>query len=396
MDNIGPAPAGNPLVERIKAILLSPKIEWQRIDTETTSTTDIFKTYVVPLAAIGPVASLIGSLVFGYGAFGITYRPSIMAALSTAIASYVFALIGIYVTALVIDALAPQFGGTKNSGKAFKVAAYGATASWLAGIFGILPSLAFLSLAGLYSLYLIYTGLPVLMKSPEDKAIPYTAVIVLVFVVLGLLFAAITTPIAMMFGGGAAASMADAGTVSGTLNVPGAGSVDMSKLEEATKKLEGMSTAAKSGTTVPAIAPDVLAGLLPAALPGGLTRTSIESSSAGAGGIGGSTAEAKYGSGDAEVRLSVTDMGALGAIAAMGSAFNVQSSKQTSTGYERTGKVDGRMTNEEFDTSDKHGSYGTLVADRVMVKAEGHAPSIDALKAAVVAVDLARVEALAK
>src|SRR5690606_41930837 len=61
-------------------------------------------------------------------------------------------LVSIYVLSLIIDALAPNFGGTKDPVKAFKVAAYSWTAAWIAGIFGVIPQLAILSIVGLYSL----------------------------------------------------------------------------------------------------------------------------------------------------------------------------------------------------------------------------------------------------
>ena len=156
-----------------------------------------------------------------------------------------------------------------------------------------------------------------------------------------------------------------------------------------------MAKRAESGATAPMIAPDVLQGLLPATL-NGLARTAIESQSGGAGGIGGSNAEARYGSGDSQIKLSITDMGAMGGLAALGGALNIQSSKQEGTSYEKVGKVDGRMTTEKFDSADKRGSYGTIIGDRVMVQAEGHAASIDVLKAAVAGIDLAKVEGLAK
>jgi hypothetical protein len=89
-------------------------------------------------------------------------------------------------------------------------------------------------------------------------------------------------------------------------------------------------------------------------------------------------------------------MGAMGGLAAMGGALNIQSSKQTATGYEKVGNVDGRMTTEKYDSGTKSGSYSTIVGDRVMVEAEGNAPSADAFKAAVASIDLARVEGLAK
>ncbi len=393
MSDIGPAPAGNALIDRVKNILLSPKTEWPRIDAEPSTIADVYKSHVIPLAAIGPVASFIGGQLFGHSAFGVSFKPSLIAGLGSMIVSYVFALIGIFICALVIDALALQFGATKNRVAAFKVAAYGATAAWVAGVFGILPAIGMLSILGIYSLYLIYTGLPVLMKAPADKAVGYTAVVIGAMILIGIVIGLVTAPVAMMFGGGAA-MMGDRGTVSGTVNVPGVGALDMGKLDETAKKMEAMAKRVESGQAAPVIAPDVLAGLLPASL-NGLPRTAIESQSGGAAGISGSNAEARYGAGDAEIRLSVTDMGAMGGLAALGGALNVQSSKQEGTSYEKIGKVDGRMTTEKFDSARKSGSYGTIVGDRVMVQAEGKAASIDVLKAAVVAVDLGKVAGLA-
>ncbi len=394
MSDIGPAPAGNRLIERVKAILLSPKTEWPRIDAEPSTIADIYKSHVIPVAAIGPVASFIGGQIFGHGAFGINFKPSLVAGLGSMIVSYVFALVGIFICALVINAVAPQFGATRSRVAAFKVAAYGATAAWVAGIFGIMPALGMLSILGIYSLYLIYTGLPVLMKAPEDKAVGYTAVVIVAMIVIGVVIGLVTAPVAAMFGGGAAA-IADRGTVSGTVNVPGVGSLDMAKLDEAAKKMEAAAKRAESGQAAPVIPANVLQALLPASL-NGLPRTAIESQSGGTAGIAGSNAEARYGAGDNQIKLSVTDMGAMGGLAALGGALNVQSSKQDGTSYEKVGKVDGRMTTEKFDSADKRGSYGTIVGDRVMVQAEGNAASIDVLKAAVAGIDLAKVEALAK
>ena len=392
MSDIGTPQVDNALVARVKAILMSPKTEWPIIEAEASKISEIYKSQVMPLAAIGPVASLIGSLTFGVGAFGITYHPSILSAVSTALVSYVLTLVMVFVFALVINALAPQFGAVKNQTAAFKVAAYGGTAGWVAGIFGILPALSLLAvLGGLYSLYLIYLGLPVLMKAPQDKAGAYTAVVVVAMIVAALVIGLVTAPAVALFGGGAL--IGGPTTVSGSLNIPGAGSVDMSKLGKASKAMEAVADRAKNGQTTTVIAPDVLASILPTTL-NGLPRTSIESQSAGAAGIGGSNAEAHYGAGDNEIKLSITDMGAMGGLASLGGALDDQSSKQDATRYERVGKVDGRMTTEKYDNATKIGSYGTLVGDRVMVEAEGKAASGAMFKAAVAAIDLARVESL--
>ncbi|MFM9977035.1 MAG: Yip1 family protein [Sphingomonadaceae bacterium] len=390
---MGPQP-GTPLVERVKAILLRPRDEWPRIDAEATTIGDIYRAHVLPLAAIGPVAGFIGGQLFGMGAFGITYKPPLLAAVGGALFGYVASLVTVYLLALIIDWLAPNFGGQRNKTQAFKAAAYANTAGWVAGIFGLIPALALVALLGaIYGVYLLYLGLPVLMKSPADKAAPYTGVVIVAAIVMSLIISALALPVMALFGG---AAMLGQGAATGTVTMPGGGTMDMGKIEEATKKMEAAANRAERGEATPTIAPDVLQGLLPAALPGGLARTSVESASADVAGIGGANAEARYGSGDNEIRLSITDLGAMGGLAALGGAFNVQSSKQTATGYERVGKVDGRMTTEEWDSGSKRGKYATLVGDRIMVSAEGNAASGDAFKAAVAAVDLGRVDALSK
>lgn len=170
------------LFERAKDIIVQPKSEWAVIDAEPATVGGIFTSYVMILAAIGPIALLIGHQLFGIG-FGI--RPPIGFTIATAVLTYILSLVGVYVLSLIIDALAPTFGGTKNSLNAFKVAAYSWTAAWLAGIFNIIPALAILGLlAALYSLYLLYLGLPRLMRVTEDKAVGYAVVVIVVQIVL--------------------------------------------------------------------------------------------------------------------------------------------------------------------------------------------------------------------
>jgi len=191
------------LMERAKKIVLQPKTEWPVIDGEQTTTGALYTGYIIPLAAIGPIAQVIGWSVFGLSLpFVGSFRMPIGFALRAAAISYVGSLISVFVLSLIIDALAPTFGGQKNQMQALKVAAYSATAAWLAGIFAIIPALAILGLLGLYSLYLLYLGLPVLMKSPEDKAVGYTVVVILCAIVLWYVIFVVTrrfywTPSAM-------------------------------------------------------------------------------------------------------------------------------------------------------------------------------------------------------
>ena len=381
------------MVDRIKRILLEPKAEWERIDGEVTTTRALFTGWAVPLAAIGPVAGLIGSLAFGVSFLGITYRPSAITAVSTAVIGYVVALLGIWLLAKIIDVLAPSFGAQKNAVQATKVAVYSATASWLAGIFQIIPSLSFLGILGLYSLYLLYLGLPVLMKAPVDKAVTYFVAVLVAAVVVFLVVGAVTATIASKVAG-PISGLSSAGTTSGNLNVPGVGSVDLAKMEAASKQIEETVNKHADGKLPPVAAGD-LQNLLPGSV-AGWTRTEVESNSGSVGGIGGSNAQGRYTSGEKSMTLSVTDMGAIGALSALGGALNIESNKQTESGYKKTATVEGRMVTEEWDTSSNSGKYETTVANRFLVSADGQAAKIDDLKAAVASIDLAKLSALAK
>jgi hypothetical protein len=400
--NLLPTPeARAALIARVRDLLLQPKEEWPKIAAEPATVGSLYANYVVYLAAIPPLCTLIGSLVFGYGIGGFTYRPSFFGALATAILQYAMQLGGVYVFALIIDALAPRFGGQKDAVSAFKLAAYSLTASWLAGIFYLLPVLHVLALLGLYSLYLLYTGVPVLMRVAADRALVFTGTLIAVGLVIGLVVAALVGALIPVPG---PTSMGESG---GKISLPGGVSLDMGKLDKAAKQLEQMSKQAaqpsdedagggKESPASRAIAPDDLKSLLPATLPGGFARTDTSTASGGAAGFDFGNAKAVYAKGSATITLSLTDMGAMGALAALGSAFGANTSEETATSYSKMGQVDGRMTVEEFNRETKAGKFAVIVGDRVMVEAEGAGASMDALKTAVGTIDLGQVEALAK
>jgi hypothetical protein len=176
------------LFDRVRDILLKPKEEWAVIDGEPATVASLFTGYAMILAAIGPIASIIGQQVLGiYG-----FKPPIEVSIASAVIAYVLQLVCVYVVALIIDALAASFGGTRNSIAAFKVATYASTAYWVACIVQIVPLLGWLAwLGALYGWYLLYLGLSTVMKAPQDKAIGYTVVVIVVEVVLLLVFAMI-------------------------------------------------------------------------------------------------------------------------------------------------------------------------------------------------------------
>jgi hypothetical protein len=172
------------LIERVKAILLTPQTEWPVIAREPGDVSVLFTRYVAILALIPALASFIGMFLVG------SYVP-FFSGLVSAIVSYLMTFVLVYVVALIVDALAPTFDAQKNFPNALKLTVYSFTPFWLAGIFSLVPGLSYLRILGLYGIYLAWIGLPPLMLAPRDKALPYVATVVICAVILVIVTALI-------------------------------------------------------------------------------------------------------------------------------------------------------------------------------------------------------------
>ena len=186
------------LIERNPVAPTTPKTESPVIAAEPATVKSLYTGYIMILAAIPAVCTFlkmafIGSSFFGLGVF----HASVSAAVGSMLMGYVLSLIGVFVLALIIDALAPTFDGQKNRVQALKAAAYSYTAAWVAGFGMLLPWLGILIaiVGAIYSIYLLYLGLPHTMKSPADKAAGYTAVTVVVAIVLSWVIGLLTAGI---------------------------------------------------------------------------------------------------------------------------------------------------------------------------------------------------------
>lgn len=179
-------------IQRVRDILLRPRETWRVIAAEPADAASLYRRYVAILAAVPAVATFIGVTVIGVEGI----RLPVAAGLLQLGIAYGLALITVYVLALITDALAPTFGGTKSRIQALKLIAYASTAGFVGGIFNLLPLLSILGLlAAMYSMYLIYTGLPVLMRCPPEKAASYAAVVVVCGLVATVILAGITSMI---------------------------------------------------------------------------------------------------------------------------------------------------------------------------------------------------------
>lgn len=403
------------LIERAKNILLTPKTEWEVVAAELTPPGRIITGYVLPLAAIAAVAGFIGAVMIGTTVplLG-TVRATVVGGVVTAILQLVMAVVAVFVMGFIIDALAPTFGAQKSMNQAVKVAAYSYTPIWVLSILAIIPWLGLIVaiVAIVYAIYLLYLGLPRVMRGPPEKAAGYTALVVVVGIVLGfiisLLMALVTAPF-----------MAATGALSSSPAVTydknsAAGKLDefSKRMEEAAKKMEAaeksgdskkqveaamgaLGTALSGGKGVEPVQLDALKPFLPEKF-AGLPRTAQRADRSGVAGLMAAKVEGEYGDGAKRVELEITDTG--GAAGMMGLAawagMGTSSESENDQRVERMRREGNRMVREEISKRGGTNTYSVILGDRFVVSAEGEGVDIAVLKGAVNSIDLARLEAL--
>jgi hypothetical protein len=406
------------LIERAKNICLKPKTEWEVIASEESSRSSLLKGYAVPLAAIPSIAGFIGGSIVGRSLPYLgSYRVPIVSGLVMAVSTFVLALVGIFILSLIINGLAPSFGGEKNGTQALKVAVYSYTPAWIAGVLQILPMLGLLGLvAGLYGLYLLYLGLPRLMKCPQDKAVGYTAVVVICAIVLSVVVGIVGTAVggAGIFGarvaphvtGGTSESVQfDKNSPLGRLQAMGKAMEENSKKMEAARKsgdhkaeaaaaMGSLGAMLGGGKPVDPIGIDQLKPLVPETF-AGLPKLSSKAEKSGVVGMMFSKASATYGDrAEKSVSLDISDTGGAAGLLGMAAWVNVQVEKEDDNGFERTKNENGRMVHEKSSKSSGRNEYTVVVASRFVVSAKSRGVDLDTMKKAVNDIDLGKLEAM--
>jgi hypothetical protein len=412
------------LIERVQSILLKPKETWPLIAAEPSDAATIYSRYVVFLAAIPAIAGFIGWTLVGVGGFGVMMKLPVTTGLLQMVVGYLLSLGVVYLLAWIVNALAPTFGGSKDFVAALKVVAYGSTAGFVGGIFSLLPPLAWLGLLlALYSIYLYYTGLPVLMRCPPEKAGAYTAVVIVCAIVATIVVAGVASVFVSRGPMGFDASTVGGPSMPGiggaevqiktpdgaTVTINPSAMADMAKrMEEAGQRMDsaqksGDSAAAGkamgdilgamtgSGNAAPIPAAD-LKSMLPESI-GAMKRTAIEAQGNEAMGIAASSAKASYAAGDKRAELSITDTGGLAGLATMAGWANLTMDKETDGKVEKVYKEGGRTVHEEYQKDGSHAEMAVILANGVVVAAEGSRVDMATLKGMVQALDLAKIEA---
>jgi hypothetical protein len=174
---------------RAKVLLVDPAAAWRGLEKDIGDPAFLLSRYVAVLALLPALSSFVGATLIGVIApSGAIVRTDLIDGLFGAIFSYAASCAIVLLLGLIVNLLAPLFGGRRRFEDALKLAVYSFTPLWLAGIFLLLPGLRFLLLTGAYGIYLFWLGAPRLSKVPDQQAINFTVVIVVC--AGGLLYAA--------------------------------------------------------------------------------------------------------------------------------------------------------------------------------------------------------------
>jgi hypothetical protein len=446
-------------ISRVKNIVLSPKTEWETIAPESTSVAQLYTGYIMILAALAAVLAFVHMSVIGarLPLGGGVMRYPMGSGLTTAVLSFVFGLIGVFLVGLIINGLAGTFSAQRDQRQAMKVAAYSLTPAWLSSILALSPVLPTLLqfLAGCYGIYVLYLGLPVVMRSPKEKAVGYTAAVVICTILLGIVFGVVAGGLGILgsrsgmlgsnspFGGQTAEQQQAAARDQGAAAVGnvignmlgtdaqgkaglGAALSNMAKMgEQSQQQAAQQNGGAAVSSNAPPTAADTqnavtgagglltalggalggpnraapvdfknLSDLLPTSLQG-MKRTSAQGSAQGAIGIKTTSATADYvGANGATVHLEIADMTGVSGLMDLANNLVQNTTSQSDTGYEKDVTLNGRGAHEKYDAPNKKGDISMQIAKRFTVDVTGQGVDMAALEQAYSQIDLSRLESM--
>ena len=446
-------------ISRVKNIVMSPAAEWEAIAPESTSIAQLYTGYIVILAALAAVLSFVRVSLIGVRLplGGGILRYPMSSGLNTAVMSIVLGLIGVFIVGLIINALAGTFSAQRDQRQALKVAAYSLTPAFLSSILALSPVLPTLLqfLAGCYGIYVLYLGLPVVMRSPKEKAVGYTAAVVICTLLLGIVLGAVGMGLGIFgsragmlgsnspFGAQTAEQQQAAARDQGAAAVGnvignmlgtdaqgkaglGAALSNITKLGEQSQQQAAQQNAgANPAANAPPTAADTqnavagagglltalggalggpnraapvdfknLSDLLPASLQG-MKRTAAQGSAQGALGVKTTSATADYvGANGASVHLEIADLTGVSGLMDLANNLVQNTTSQSDTGYEKDVTLNGRSAHEKYDAPNKKGEISMQVAKRFTVDVTGQGVEMAALEQAYSQIDLSRLESM--
>ena len=177
------------VLNHVWGLFFQPKKEWKSIKEERCTVGKCFCSHVLILAAIPAIAGYIGTTQVGWSFGGFeTHRLTTQSALQIAIITYLTMLVAVFSLGKAIHWMGQTYGSKQTLPQAIALAAYTATPLWMMGFFFLYPVLWFNMLIGLpalaYTVYLLYTGVPVMMSVSQERGFLFASAVLAVGLVM--------------------------------------------------------------------------------------------------------------------------------------------------------------------------------------------------------------------
>jgi len=187
-------------LRRIVYLVVRPAAEWDAIAGEKTSVDALLRHYILPLALLAPIATVIGMKTFDRAwdpvhGFLVPAEQILAAGATT-----YFATVGsILVLAAIFTSIAPMFGAPRDYLASLKVATYGAIPVLLAGATLFLPAMAIVAMAGLcHTLFLFWIGVRRVLSVPRGAEAEFVGISLVLLTFLSVLIGATASGIGLL------------------------------------------------------------------------------------------------------------------------------------------------------------------------------------------------------
>ncbi len=182
------------LIQHIKGLLTNPHIEWAAIRDRNLSVAQLYKEFLLVAAAIAPICALIGTTTVGWSiGIGEPVKLTFGSALKMSVAFYIAILVATFTIGKLIHWMSETYGSEQSLSTCVALAGFTALPLFLVGVIQLIPTLWLNFIVGLpalaYSVYLLFTGVPIMMQIPKERGFLFSSSILAVGLVtlVGLL-----------------------------------------------------------------------------------------------------------------------------------------------------------------------------------------------------------------
>lgn len=168
------------MLQHVLGMLTNPRREWKELREEPSgSIVEVFIRYLLVLALIPPVSLLIGTTTVGWSITGADpVQLPIETAVALALMFYLLLLLGVVLMAYAMHWMEATFGASADYERCLVFTIFTSVPMFLSGLAGLYPQLWFgvgvVLLAAAYSVYLLYTGVPVFMEIPPERGFVFS------------------------------------------------------------------------------------------------------------------------------------------------------------------------------------------------------------------------------